>query len=196
MSDLGSINGAGTFSKAAAPGARPNPFRDPGPWGIVTIGGLTLPGVVQSIDGAVRPEEWMIQKGISVSGAVTVWRGTQLAETIKIVVQLLDAKDFDGWYDVRDVLRPKIGRKPPALTIVNPSINFGGITRIACRYVADPKFVKADNSWTGELAMVEFRPPRPIAAGTVEPPKATAEDPANVKAQREFDNLLVEAGKT
>lgn len=189
------ITPAGTFSAAPAPGGKLNPYRDPGPWGIVTIGGLQLPGVVVSVDGAERPDEWMVQKGISVSGAVVVWRGTLLAEGIEIVLQLLDAADFDKYYEVRDVLRPKIGRKPPAHTLVNPSINFSGITRITTRNVFVPKHVHADNSWIGKVALLEYRPPRPVVAGTVEPPKATAEDPANLRAEQELQRVLDVAAK-
>lgn len=189
------ISPAGTFSTAAAPGQRLNPFTNARPWGTITIGGLLIPGVVQSIDGAIRPDIWAVQMGISVSGAVTVWRGTQLAETIKIVTALHNQAAFDAWYDVRDKLRPKIGKKPPALTIENPAINFSGITRVACRHVGPPMWQKQGGYWTGEIALIEFRPPKPIPAGTVEPPKPTAEDPANVKATQKAQDLLDEAAR-
>ncbi len=187
------VTSGGAFSATTEQSSRINPFVDPGPWGKVIIGGLTLPGIVKSIDGAERPEEWLIQKAISVSGAVAVWRGTQLAESIKILLELPKRAAFDGYYDVRDTLRPKIGKKPPAHSIVNAGINFSGITRVSCRNVGMPKWVKQGGYWSGEIDLVQYSPPRTIAAGTVVPPKPTAEDPANVKAEKEFREALDEA---
>lgn len=201
MTTTGSITSpAGTFAPGVSQGARLNPFLDRKPWGKVTIGNLELPGIVESIDGAERPEVWAIQMGISVSGAVTVWRGTSLAEEIKILLKLHNAAAFDAYYDVRDKLRPKIGKKPPAHNIVNAAINFSGITQIACRNVGAPKWVAQGGYWTGLVTLVQYGKPRPVVAGTVEPPKPTAEDPANVKAAAELqsalDDLAVEQGRS
>lgn len=194
MATPGSItSAAGGFAAGSSQGARLNPFIDPGPWKSIVLGGLTLPGIVHSVDGAEHPENWSVQMGISVSGAVTVWRGTTIAESIKVLLKLHNAAAFAGYYDARDVLRPKLGKKPPALTIVNPTINFNGITRVSCKNVGQPKWVEQGGYWTGELTLIEYRPPKPIPAGTVEPPKPTAEDPANVAAEQELRRALNEA---
>src|SRR5262245_24279216 len=120
---------------AASQKVRLNPYTSFKEWGNITIGGVLIPGIVLSIDGHEKPEEWVIQKGIEVSHAVVVWRGTKLAESIKIVTNLYNQAEFDKYYDVRTVLRPKLGQKPPSLSIVNAAINFSGITRISCRNV-------------------------------------------------------------
>lgn len=155
--------------------SRLNPYRDPGPWGTVTIGGVKIPGVILSISGHVKIEEWAVQKGISVSNAVTVWRGTQLAEGIKIVTNLHDEESFDAWTDVRDVLAPKLGSKPPSLQVVNAAINWAGISRVSRKYVmpADPA---PGLSWTGELLVIEFRQPKQVKVGPADPPKAKTEN--------------------
>ncbi len=189
------ISPAGTFSSAAPGGARLNPYKDRGPWGKVIIGGLELPGVVRSVDGAERPEVWAVQMGVSVSGAVTVWRGTSLAEEIKILLALQNDSAFDRYYDVRDTLRPKIGKKPPAHAIVNAGINFSGITRVSCRNVGMPKWSEQGGYWTGLVTVIQFMPPRPVVAGTVEPPAATAEDPANERAAARLEAGLAEAAR-
>lgn len=144
---------------------RLNPFDDPGPWGTVDIGGIRVPGVVRSIDGAERPDEWSVQKPTAATGAATIWRGTPLAEKIKIVTALTNRAAFDRYQDLRDTLRPKLGTKPPALAIVNAQINFAGITRVAHVNMPAPKWVEAGGYWLGEITLVEYAPPRAVAAG-------------------------------
>ncbi|MEQ9321675.1 MAG: hypothetical protein RIF41_21085 [Polyangiaceae bacterium] len=143
----------------------PNPYVDSGPWGIVEIGGLPLPGIVISIDGAEKPEEWNVQKATAKSGAATVWKGTKLAESIKIELALPTLESFDRYYQMRDVLRPKLGTKPPTYSIVNPAINFNGITRVSCRNIGMPKWVESTNYWKGLVEVLEYSPPKPANTG-------------------------------
>jgi hypothetical protein len=144
---------------------QPNPYIDASPWGVVDVGGLRLPGVVVSVDGVDKPEDWNVQKPTSKAGATTVWKGTKLAEQIKIVVALPNDDAFRDYYTVRDVLRPKLGTKPPTLSIVNPIINFSGVTRVSCRNVGAPKWVAAGGYWTGEVLLLEYNPPKPANTG-------------------------------
>lgn len=157
------------------PLTRPNPYRAPKEWGTVIIGGVLIPGVVLSIDGAEKPEEWVIQKGLYVSHAVTIWRGTKLAESIKILMNLHNEVEFDKYHDVKNVLRPKLGGKPPALPIVNAGINFGGITRVSVRLPGTPK-PASGLSWTAEIDVIEFNPPRQAPVGPADPPKTKSEN--------------------
>lgn len=188
---MGSIvTAAGTFSDASPAGADLNPYVDPAPWYTLTIGGLAVPGTIVNIDGDRRPENWAVQMGISVSGAVTVWRGTKIAEAIKIDTVLFDRADVAAYYTLRNVLRPKLGRKPPAHALVNAKINFNAITRISVVDISSPSWNKADGSWLGNVILIQYSPPKPVAAGTVEPPKPTAEDPANVAAEQKLSGLL------
>jgi len=160
---------------AAGQKVRLNPYVSFREWGTVTLGGVLVPGIVVSIDGHEKPEEWIIQKGIEVSHAVTVWRGTKLAESIKIVTNLYNRAEFDKYYDVAVALRPKLGKKPPSLGIVNAAINFSGITRISCRTVGPPKPAPG-LSWTAEIDVIEFNPPRLAKVGPADPPKAKTEN--------------------
>lgn len=142
-----------------------NPYRDPGPWGTVIIGGARVPGVVESIDGANRPEEWQVQKPTEKSGATTVWKGTNIATSIKIVTALPDAKSVDDYYALRRVLRPKQGEKPPSHSITNAAINFSEITVIACRDILPPKWERNGGYWKGEIDLIDFSPPKPAKTG-------------------------------
>jgi hypothetical protein len=154
---------------------RLNPYEAPKAWGTITIGGVRVPGIILSIDGAEKPEEWIIQKGLYVSHAVSIWRGTKLAESIKILMNLYNAVEFNKYHDVKNVLRPKLGGKPPALPIVNAGINFGGITRVSVRLPGTPKPAEG-LSWTAEIDLIEFNPPRQAPVGPADPPKTKTEN--------------------
>lgn len=154
---------------------RANPYVAPKEWGTITIGGVLVPGVVESVDGDEKPEEWIIQKGIEVSHAVTVWRGTKLAESIKVVINLPNRVAFDRYHDVKNVLRPKLGKRPPSLSIVNAGINFGGITRVSVRLPGTPKPAEG-LSWRAQIDLIEYNPPRLAAVGPADPPKTKTEN--------------------
>lgn len=159
---------SGTYTPDEAPPAGPpNPYRDPYPWGTVIIGGVSL-GLVMAIDGHDKPEEWSIQKGTGSSGASTIWKGTKLAESIKITSQLWDEESFSHYYVVRDALRPKLGTKPPSLILENPAINAVGITRVACVNVGPPK-PDGKLGWTYETTLTEYNPTKPAKAGPAAP---------------------------
>lgn len=173
---MGTVNPtSGTFNQAGTASSLLNPYRNPKPWYDVILGTLTLPGVVVSIDGHEKIDEWAVQKGIEVSHAITVWRGTKLAEGIRILLNLPDESSFDGIYTVRDLLRPKIGKKPPALPIINAAINFSGITRVSRVNVGPPK-PAAGLAWTSEITLIEYNPPKPAKVGPPDPPKVKSEN--------------------
>lgn len=157
-------NGEFTQATAAVASSNLNPYIDPDPWGTVMIGGLQVMGIITAIDGHTKPEEWSVQKGTSSSGATTVWKGTKIAEAIKITVAMIDAGDFESYYVMRDTLRPKLGTKPPSLSIVHPAINAVSITRIACVDVGPPK-PAAGLSWSYEITLIEYNPTAPAKAG-------------------------------
>lgn len=201
-SSSGSIGSpAGTFTSTPAASSRPNPYDDYGPWGFVRIGGLLLPGVVTSVDGVDKPEEWTVQKATSSSGATTVWKGTKLAESIKIALALATRPAFDAYYTVRDALRPKLGTKPPSFLIENAIFNFAGVTRVSTILVAVPKWAAQGGYWTGEVTLLEYNPPKPAKAGPASPAKAAgangADGPptANDRAATELQQLLDKAAK-
>lgn len=156
---------------------QPNPFLDPGPWGSVLVGGTALPGIVRTIDGAEKPEEWTFQKGSGSNNATSVWKGTKLAEAIKIVLEAPDRTSFDALYAMRDALRPKIGKKPPSLAIESPVINFNGITRISSALIGQPAWNEGRCSWTIELTFCEYNPGKKTNAGAAGPAAGATKTP-------------------
>ncbi len=165
-------------------GAAPvNPYVDHGPWGTVAIGGLVVPGVVRSINGAERPEEWSVQRPTIASNAITVWRGTKLAEAIKITTDLPLETDYPKYVAVRDRLRPKIGRRPPTHAIVNAHVNFSDITRVSCRNISAPQWDRGRGVWFGVITVIQYAPPRRVNIGAAKAPKAERDPDADLKAQ-------------
>lgn len=161
-----------------------NPYVDPGPWGQVYLGPELLPGVVISIDGAERPEVWDFQKGTASSNAVSVWKGTDIAKAIKIVLEAPTQESFARLYVIEALLRPKGGTLPPSLSIINAAVNFNGITRISTALIGQPK--PAPNlSWRIELTLCEYSPSKPAKAG----PASSNVKTGNPKQPTENDRL-------
>jgi len=187
----GTVNEAGTFEPSGTdiPVNSPlNPFVDASPWGHVFVDDIEIPGIVQSIDGADKPEEWQVQAGTKESNASTTWKSSKLAESIKITTKLPNAEAFAGYYVLRDKLRPKIGERPPAHVITHPAINFNGIVRVSVKNVAAPKWDRGSGAWLGEIELIEFNPPKPANSGK---PKKGKDPNADVKA--ELDAVTKEA---
>ena len=177
----------------------PNPYDDPSSWGQVFIGGLLLPGVVEKIDGCEKPEQWNVQKATEKANASTVWKGTELAESMEIVMRLPTRASFAALIEVRDTLRPKIGKKPPSLSIVNPKVNWSGITRVSCRDVTSPEWNESGGFWTSTVKLIEYNPPKPTNTGPASAAKASdaksGQPDPNADVKAELDKALKEAQK-
>jgi hypothetical protein len=169
-----------------------NPYVNPGAWGHMRIGGMYVPGIIESIDGAEKPERWIFQMGVSVNNATSVWRGRMLAESIKIKTILYDRASFDLAYDFERILNPSPGRKPPVLSIVNAHVNFLRITRVARRNTIPPKWIKQGNFWVYEIEVCEFNPVKLAPVGPAEAPKKETE---NDRLAKEVQRLATVASK-
>jgi hypothetical protein len=192
-SSQGTVNEAGTFEPSGAPipvGSPLNPFIDASPWGQVRISGILIPGVIQDVDGADKPEEWQVQKGTKESNASTDWKGTKLAESIKITTKLHNAESFAAYYVIRDTLRPKITERPPVHVVENPSINFNNIVRVSIKNISPPKWQAGGGYWLGSVELIEFNPSKPANTGK---PKGKGKDP-NADVKNELDAVVKEAG--
>lgn len=168
-----------------------NPYVDRFPWSNVVIGNILVPGILESIEGCEKVERWIFQQGLAVSNSVSVWRGTKLAESIRITTRLYNTASFDAAYDLRNALRPKVGRKPPVLPILGGPFGFVGITRVSVLNIIPPK-VAPGNSWLFGVELIEYNPPKPVPVGPADPPKKETE---NDRLQKEFSRLVDEARK-
>jgi hypothetical protein len=169
----------------------PNPYRDQFPWGNFLMGGILMPGVIESIDGVSKPHTWIYQMGLASMNAVSIWRGQRLAEGITIVSRISDEQEFDDCFKFRNALQPKIGRRPPVLPVLNGALDFVGIKRASVKEIFPPMSAPG-LSWTFKVVITEYNPMKPVPVGPADPPKAESE---NDRLQKEFSSLLEKAGK-
>lgn len=173
-----------------------NPYRDASPFGKGTVGGVAIPGVIQGIDGFEKPEEVTFQKGTGSNNAVTVWKGTKLAESGKITTALFDSASYAAHEAFRLVLRPKLGTKPPSLPIVNAIVNGNGVAVVVCVNAPVAKWVKAGGYWLAEMSFGEYNPPAPArGAGQASAAQPTAATPPQTPGEKQLASLLEEAAK-
>lgn len=176
--------GPAALASFQPPSGHPNPYAGD-LWGPVTIGIIDLPGIIEEIDGCKTPEEWTQQKGTNGNFATSVWKGSKLAEGIKIKMHLVrrggmtamqHKATFDAIYPVRDALRPKRGNKPPSLRIKNHAINFVGVNFVVIAGMEPPKWRRSGNSWEWDLEVNEYNPGVSANTGAADPASTTGGD--------------------
>lgn len=175
----------------------PNPFRDPGPWGFVYINDVLIEATLIEVDGAQKPEDWQVTKGTGTDGATAAWKGTKLAEKIKLKFRATDEASFDAMSDLLAMVRPKLGEKPPTVTIVNAIVNWGGISKVTLHEPAFPKWEDSKQAWEFEWEFIEYAPSKPTKTGPSDPskPGGGAAPTAQSAAEKELQDLLKEAKK-
>lgn len=169
-----------------------NPYDFPDLWGRAIIGGQYVPGIIENIEGVDKPERWIVQQGMTVSNAFTIWRGQKLAEHPKITVRLINREQFNAAIAFRDLLRPKGGRRPPVYYISNGFFNWSGITRVSVQNIGYPSPVGYGLSWRWVIELIEFNKPKMIPVGPPDAPKGETE---NDRLQKEFSSLLDKAAR-
>ncbi len=175
----------------------PNPFVDPGPWGFVRVDDVLVETKLHEVDGAQKPEDWQVTKGTGSDGATATWKGTKLAEKVKLKFRATDEASFDAQTALRDRLRPKLGEKPPTVTITNAIVNWGGIFKVTLHEPAFPKYDEKNNAWDFEWEFIEYAPSKPTKTGPSDPSKPGGGDKAAAQspAEKELADLLKEAKK-
>lgn len=206
-------------------GPRPNPYRDAGPYGVVEIGGVPVPGILQSVNGLDVEQEWNFQKagggganansatpdpqnganqpattttGTQTAGSfgVSVWRGAKLAETITIKVKIVNAAQYDGWYDILALVMPKRGKKVPSHAFGHPDANAVGITRVAVKKVGMPQEENPGSGLRiGTIELCEYNPKKTAPAGKADPAKPGDAPKPKDAAEEELQRLMDEARK-
>lgn len=167
-----------------------NPFDSPDLWGAVLLSGRALPGIILSVDGAIRPYEWQISKGIGSTGATSTFRGEGLAESIKIVLAAHKRSDFADLASMRKYIAPRKGVRPPSFAVKNPIINFNEINKVSIKEIGQPKYAGKGCYWTLELEFLEYRPPVPITPGPAEPAKIPNDPQPKDAAEATMQALL------
>lgn len=160
------------------------PFRqDPS---IVKLSGTQMPGRAISISDADREWEWVVQKPLGSSGAITIYRGAKLAEGIAIVFEAVTDAEYLAHVTARKTIAPKKGQKPPTFKIDNVVINFNEITRVSLKRISQPQ-ITPTLSWLFTWTFIEYSPPAPVAVGPAEP------DYKNAKPGQDKDIAALQA---
>jgi hypothetical protein len=140
--------------------------RDPS---IVKLGGIVLPGLVQSIKGANRKFIWEKQKGTASSGATIIYKGTDIAESIEIVTFAPTLAMQEASVKWNAYVTPaKIGGQPATFQIENVLIEFNKITRVSIAEVKQPDETK-DQNVVFVWLLTEYSPPAPAKTGPADP---------------------------
>jgi len=206
----------------AATGPRPNPFRDARPFGQIEIGGVLVPGVIQSVGDYTVKQDWNFQKAsgggstatsanpdpangpaattatttVQTAGSfgVSVWRGALLVEEVEITSVITTEQAYDDAIDFIAVLMPKRGRKVPSHSLVNPDANAVGVTRCAVRELAVPKEDKpGSGKYVFKFKICEYNPQKQAAAGKADPAKPGTEPKPADAGEAELQRLLNKA---
>jgi hypothetical protein len=170
----------------------PNPIFDPGPFGLVYIQDTLIACTLIEVDGATKPEDWNVQKGTKSKGAVSSWKGTKPAESLKLKFRTDTNPDsFQAMTDMLLIVRPKIGDKPPSVNIQNAVINWGGIGVIALKQPAFPKWDAKSNSFEFEWEFIENDPSKDANVGPADPAKPEGQGQAETMspADKEIADL-------
>lgn len=204
-----------------ATATRPNPFRDASPFGRIEIGGVDVPGIIQSVGDYTVKQDWNFQKasggavanqanpdpanqaaadaqGVAVRTAgsfgVSVWRGALLVEEAEIVSVITNEKAYDDALDFIKVLMPKRGKKVPSHKLVNPDANAVGMTRCAVRDLATPREEKpGGGKWIFRFKICEYNPQKTAPAGAADPAKPAGEPTPKDAQEKELQELLDKA---
>ena len=152
----------------------------------VILADRVSPGLCE-ITGAANLRKWDELESYGASGALLVYRGLKLAH-FSIVLSLYTEADWTEWAAFRPlVMRPPIGKRPRALTVVHPVLNEVDITALVVESVEAPA-QSEDGVWTIEIKCIEWRK---LAQSISKPDgaEATAVDPWDLEEQRLVDQV-------
>lgn len=168
-----------------------NPYFDPGPFGQILIADVVVAATLTEVDGATSPEDWSVQKGTGTSGATASWKGTKLAEALKLKFRAHDGDAFQAMTDLLLLVRPKKGQKPPTVNIENAIVNWGGIGKGAIKTPPEPKWDAKDGAWDFTWEFQEIGPSTGANTGAAGAPAPDPKDPptAQSAADKEIAKL-------
>lgn len=139
-------------------------------WGVIGLGNTYFPGIVVDVDGATRPYEWAVQRGLGLSGAATIYRAEQLAEGIKVVCHLTNAIHWREWEAFHAFTKPKKGTRPTAFPITHPAFAAADIAKVVFKERPSPKHA-GKRLWIVEYPLLEYRKPIVVPTGPADPAK-------------------------
>ena len=141
-----------------------DPFTNQAAYGKMTVGTVRLPGVITEITGADRKWKFDEQKAVGTGGASLVYKGEEIAGSIKVKCSLSTVGDFAALKAARRVLATPKGQKPNAFDVRNAILNNQGIKSVQIKMIGQETYAGA-GLWTVEWELGEYNPPKPTATG-------------------------------
>jgi hypothetical protein len=176
-----------------------NPIENPSAYGRMKVGSYKLPGIITAISGADRKYSFDKQKAVGKGGASSVFKGEEIADSIKVTCSLVTVAHFNELRAFREGVMPARGKKPDALDVDNAILQDQGIKSVALKTLGQVAW-QGGGLWTVEIEFTEYSPPAPTQTGAadkskpggptkfIEPPQSARSD-----ADKQLDELLKKA---
>ncbi len=152
-----------------------DPFANPTGWDTVTIGGISVPGVVELSDAA-REYDWDVKKGKGAAGATTTFTSKPPAEfTVRVRLWEPDHFVADDAILILITYDPEKGLPIIARDVYHPALSQVGISSCVTKKIGIITH-KGDGEFEREIRFLEYKPPPPVSA--VSTPSQSASDGA------------------
>lgn len=162
-----------------------NPFDNPEAYDVVSIGGVTSPGVIKpgGITGFKRAHEWDVKKGKGAQGATISYVQRPPAKgTITFTLALRE--HFVAWESFRpQFLYDPTKKNPQAVDIFHPVLADLQIHSVVCEDISQEEN-DGYGEWTITVSLLEYFPPPKKSAVSTPTTSQSNTNPATSKQQQ------------
>lgn len=133
-------------------------------WDTFKLLGDPSPGLCISVAGATNPRVWDEKKATNSSGASLVYTGEGLAK-FKVKLLLWTSEHLKQWEAWKRHLVPPTEKNPNAMQAEHPQLALLAVpvTSVVIDEPGAPE-PQGDNTWIAEIAMRQYRKPKPATA--------------------------------
>lgn len=167
-----------------------NPLDNEDLYDVVTLGGVTSPGVVK-ISGHTSKENWDVKDASGQSGAAMTRKGQKPVE-FTCEFFLADREEFDAWPAFRAAIESTVaGKTPKALDIYHPDLAEVGISSVVKGEVLGTLH-DGKGGQTKTVKFTTYMPPRPAGgspSGSKSKASAKAKDDPNAALKKQVEEL-------
>jgi hypothetical protein len=174
-----------------------NPLVNPDDFNRVIIASSIIsPGLASLSGGAERPYNWDIRYAPGLQGAVIMYWGWKLSESIKFTFKFWEAQQIADFYSTfLPALKYDVNKKRPTpVSIYHPVLAANDVVNVVTKSIG-PLVDAGQQLWTCTVEFLEYRLPKRQNLA-VTPDKVDTKKPTALDAQdREIAKLLVMAAQ-
>lgn len=149
-----------------------DPFANPSSWDTVTIGGISLPGVVE-LPASGRKYDWDKKKGKGAAGATTTLTNLPPAEfTVRVKLWQPDHFVSDDAMLLLITYAPEKGLPVIARDVYHPALSQLGISSCVAEEIGTIEHL-GEGLFQREIKFIEYKPPPPVSAVSTPTQSAT-----------------------